>query len=98
MDLAMDMLSDVAPLLNHAGRGRIDRRGRLLHRGRIAVRRYILLADARERGARLLSLALPIPHRRVETALGEQLRVRAALDDHPLIEHDDLVRADDRGE
>jgi len=44
------------------------------------------------------ALALAVPHAGVEPALGEQLVVRAALDDGALVEHDDLVGTDDGGE
>src|SRR3954447_1394053 len=48
--------------------------------------------------ARLLRLALAVPHRRIDAAAGEQRCVRAALDDDALVEHDDLVGADHRRE
>src|SRR5687768_12346852 len=44
---------------------------------------------------RLLELALePLlaPHARVDAALRDEVVVRAALDDAPVLEHDDLVR------
>ena len=45
--------------------------------------------------AGFLRLALPVPHARIEPAGGDKLRVLAALGDSALVEHYDLVGADD---
>ena len=41
------------------------------------------------------ALLLRLPHARVLAAQGEELGVRAALDDPPAVEHEDLVGIDD---
>src|SRR5690606_40532907 len=42
-------------------------------------------------------LALPVPHLGIETARGKQRPVRSPLGDAAVTQHDDFVRADDRG-
>ena len=53
-------------------------------------------ADLGQDFARHLRLALPVPHAGIKAAAGEQLDMRAALDDHAVIEHQNLVSANDR--
>src|SRR5258708_39846657 len=65
---------------------------------RIAVRRRRVFGHAGELLARLLRLALPVPHAGVESRLEQQLVMGAALDDDAVVEDDDLVGADDGGE
>src|SRR5262245_28052603 len=71
---------------------------RIVDRRRIAIGSRGILGDPREALARLLGLALAVPHAGVEAAGGEQRLMGAALDDHPAVEHDDLVGAHDGGE
>ena len=63
------------------GRGRPvgGRQRRILDRRRVAVRRRLVVAGARQPFARLLGLALPVPHAGVETVGRKQRRVIAAL-------------------
>src|ERR1700720_1469160 len=82
------------------GSGRLDLGAfgaRLLDDGRVAVGRARLVGHAGELLARLLRLALAVPHAGIEPIRGKELMVRAALDDHAPVEHDDLVGADDGG-
>src|ERR1700730_15509086 len=65
---------------------------------RIAVGRNCFIVDQRQLLARALGLTLPVPHAGVEPAACQQLVVGAALDDRPLVEHDDLISADDSRE
>src|SRR5829696_1867529 len=58
----------------------------------------LVLLGALERLARLLGLELAVPHGGEHAPAPEEFRVRAALDDDALVEHDDLVGADHRRE
>src|SRR3954453_13306855 len=71
---------------------------RIIDRRRIAVRRHLLVVDKGKLLARLLGLALAIPHAGVEPVLQEELMVGAALCDHALVEHNYFVGADRRRE
>src|SRR4051794_7926711 len=70
----------------------------IVDRWRVAVRRRHVLSGSGELLARLLRLALPVPHAGVESNFEQQFVMRAALDDDAVVEHDDLVGADDGGE
>src|SRR5690606_37350310 len=50
----------------------------------------VFLGDA-QAFFRLVGLALTIPHGGIETVLAQQRRMRAALGNLPVLQHDDLV-------
>ena len=66
--------------------------------GGSAVRRLVVVGDLRQPLARLLGLALPVPHTGIKPAACQKLGMGSALGDAALIQHDDLVGADDRRE
>src|ERR1700731_1251898 len=65
---------------------------------RLPVRRFVLVGDPRQSLPRLLGLALPVPHTGIKSARSQKLGVGSALGDAALIQHDDLVGADDGGQ
>src|SRR5277367_4089000 len=64
----------------------------------IAALSRALLADYGENFARHLRLTLTVPHAGVKSVAGQQLAVGAALNDHALIEHEDLIGTNDSRE
>ena len=62
------------------------------------LRRLLFLAGAHERLRGLVDLALTVPHGSIDTLCRQQIRMRPPLDDHALVEHDDLVRPHHGGE
>src|SRR6202521_5920466 len=88
-------LTDISVCRRRSGRslrrvGGLDRRcdQGVVDRRRIAVGRGAIVGDPRQLFARLLGLALAVPHAGIEPALGEQLMMAAALDDGALVEHE----------
>src|SRR5947199_411464 len=78
------------------GRKQVGPRLRLLRQlRRIAIGRAAVVSDFGQNSARELRLALPVPHTGIKALTGEQLAMRAALDDCPTIQHEDLVGIDD---
>ncbi len=65
---------------------------------RLPVRRFVLVGDPRQSLPRLLGLALSVPHTGIKSARSQKLGVGSALGDAALIQHDDLVGADDGGQ
>ena len=57
----------------------------------------LFLRDALEGLLGFVDLALAVPELGIDTAAGDQGFVIAALDDHAVIQHDDLVGIDDGG-
>ena len=72
--------------------------GGIVDRRRRAVRRLAAFVDLREFFPRLLGLTLPVPHTGIKSAGSQKPGVGSALGNAPLIQHDDLVGADDGGE
>src|SRR6266581_1818339 len=67
----------------------------VLDRRRIAVGRDHFVADFGKLLTRRLRFALAVPHAGIEPALGEQRLMGAALHDHALVEHNDLIGSHD---
>src|SRR5580704_19668072 len=106
MELARDILNFTVTypplpsweLGSHSFSSRSRRSRRIVNRRRLPVRRIVLVANQRQFLPRLLGLALPVPHTGIKPVRCQKLRVSSALGDAALIEHDDLVGADDGGE
>src|SRR4051794_29722915 len=93
----------MAPLLGRVGmfdriRRRRGGRDRVVARWRVAIGRWRTFPGERELFAGGFGLALAVPHARVKSVARQEALMGAALDDLALIEHDDLVGADDRRE
>src|SRR5713101_10094015 len=106
MELVIDI--DITDLLSELSRWRDGialrsfgsgwRHQRIVDRRRLPVRRFVIISNPRQLLARLLSLALPVPHTGIRSAACQKLAVSSALDDTALIQHNDLVGAHDRGQ
>src|SRR5262249_7543428 len=77
------------------GGGCRGRNQRIIGQWRIAVGGGYVVFDTRQRLARLLRLALPVPHAGIETAPSPQHGVRPAPCDLRLVEQDELVGGHD---
>src|ERR1700716_2746249 len=71
---------------------------RVVDQRRGAVRRFVLVGDPRQSLPRLLGFTLPVPHTGIESTSCQKLGVGSTLGNAALIQHDDFVDADDRGQ